>query len=176
MDGIKPSDVAENSKHGQSPSFVARSSGGAKRTQRNGPTLKVTEHRALAATVRAMPEYLSPAWFTEADALLRASETLIAQSQGVEFVLEQRVGEADAATVWHVRFADGVVSMTAGPADSADVVFASDTATAEGIRNGSLSAQAAFIAGDLRVEGSINALLAHAELFAALEDVLGPLR
>ena len=123
-----------------------------------------------------MPAYLSPAWFTEADALLRSSETMSAQSQGVQLVLEQRVGESDSVTVWHVRFADGVVSMAAGPADSADVVFVSDTATAEGIRDGSLSAQDAFIAGDLRVEGSINALLEHAEMFAALTDVLGPLR
>ena len=123
-----------------------------------------------------MPAYLSPAWFSEADALLRSSETMSTQSQGVQLVLEQRVGNSDSPIVWHVRFADGVVSMTEGPADSADVVFVSDTATAEGIRDGSLSAQAAFIAGDLRVEGSINALLEHAEMFAALEDVLGPLR
>jgi putative sterol carrier protein len=123
-----------------------------------------------------MPAYLSPAWFTEADALLRSSEAMSAQSKGVQLVLEQRVGKADSATVWHVRFADGVVSMAEGPADSADVVFISDGATAQGIRDGSLSAQAAFIAGELRVEGSINALLEHAEMFAALEDVLGPLR
>ena len=123
-----------------------------------------------------MPAYLSPTWFTEADALLRSSEAMSTQSQGVHLVLEQRVGKGDSATIWHVRFTDGVVSMAEGPADSADVVFVSDTATAEGIRDGSLSAQAAFIAGDLRVEGSINALLEHAEMFAALTDVLGPLR
>ena len=123
-----------------------------------------------------MPEYLSPAWITEADALLRASEILSTQSKGIWLVLEQRVSDGDTETVWQVQFADGVVSMTAGSADAADVVFVSDVATAEGIRTGSLSAQAAFIAGDLRVEGSINALLEHGELFASLEDVLGPLR
>lgn len=123
-----------------------------------------------------MPEYLSADWFTEADALLRSSAVLSAQSQGVDFVLEQRVEAGESATVWHIRFADGVVSITEGPAEFADVVFVGNTATAEGIRNGSLSAQAAFIAGDLRVEGSISALLEHAELFAAIEDVLGPLR
>lgn len=123
-----------------------------------------------------MPKYLSPAWIAEADALLRASEILSTQSKGIWLVLEQRVSDGDTETVWQVRFADGVVSMTAGSADAADVVFVSDVATAEGIRTGSLSAQAAFIAGDLRVEGSINALLEHGELFASLEDVLGPLR
>ena len=123
-----------------------------------------------------MPAYLSPAWFTEADALLRANEALTAQSQGVRLVLEQRVRNGDETIIWHVRFADGVVSMTEGPADAPDIVFVSYAETAEGIRSGALSAQAAFIAGDLRVEGSINALLEHGELFAALEDVLGPLR
>lgn len=136
----------------------------------------MTEQRALAATVRAMPAYLSPAWFTEADALLRSSEAMVALSQGVHLVLEQRVGEGSSSIIWHVRFDNGVVSMTEGPADAADIVFVSYAETAEGIRNGALSAQAAFIAGDLRVEGSINALLEHAELFAALDDVLGPLR
>ncbi len=155
---------------------MARSSGGAKRTQRTGRTLAVTEERAPPTTVPSMPAYLSPAWFTEADALLRSSEVMSTRSKGVRLILEQHVGEGDSATVWHVCFADGVVSMAAGPADSADVVFVTDPATAEGIRDGSLSAQAAFIAGDLRVDGSIAALLEHAEMFTALEDVLGPLR
>ena len=123
-----------------------------------------------------MPEYLSPAWFTEADSLLRSSEVLNALSQGVHLVLEQRVGEGDTATVWHVRFVDGIVSMTQGPADKPDVIFVCDAATAEGIRSGKQSAQTAFMDGALLVKGSINALLAHAELFAALNDVLGPLR
>ena len=129
-----------------------------------------------------MPAYLSPDWFTEADALLRASAALSAQSKGVEFVLEQRIengdgdGNEDGEVVWHVRFSDGTVSMTPGAAPAPNVTFVSDAATAMGIHSGTLSAQAAFIAGDLRVEGSINALLEHAELFGGLEDVLGPLR
>lgn len=131
---------------------------------------------AEPTTVRAMAAYLSPAWFTEADELLRASAVLSTQSKGVRFVLEQRVGDGSSKIIWHVRFDDGVVSMTEGPADAPDIIFVSYAETAEGIRSGALSAQAAFIAGDLRIEGSINALLEHAELFAALEDVLGPLR
>jgi len=123
-----------------------------------------------------MPAYLSPEWFSAADALLRSSESLSAHSRGVHLVLEQRVGDGPSNVIWHVRFDDGVVSMTEGPADAPDIMFVSYAETAEGIRSGALSAQAAFIAGDLRIEGSINALLEHAELFAALEDVLGPLR
>jgi putative sterol carrier protein len=86
------------------------------------------------------------------------------------------VGDGDSKVIWHVHFDDGVVSMARGPAQSPDVIFVSYAETAEGIRSGALSAQAAFIAGDLRIEGSISALLEHAELFASLNDVLGPLR
>jgi hypothetical protein len=123
-----------------------------------------------------MPAYLSPEWFTEADALLRADANLSERSRGVDLVLEQRVGDGDSKVIWHVHFDDGVVSMTRGPAQSPDVIFVSYAETAEGIRSGALSAQAAFIAGDLRIEGSISALLEHAELFASLNDGLGPLR
>ena len=123
-----------------------------------------------------MPDYLTPAWFAEADVLLRENERLAELSRGVQFVLEQRVADDDALIVWHVRFADGMVSMMAGPAEVPDVIFVSDAATAEGIRSGTLSAQAAFIAGELRVEGSVGQLLEHGELFAAIEDALGPLR
>lgn len=136
----------------------------------------MTERFVATTTVATMPAYLSPEWFTEADALLRADSDLCERSRGVRLVLEQRVGDGDSKVIWHVRFDDGVVSMTEGPADAPDIVFVSYAETAEGIRSGALSAQAAFIAGDLRIEGSIHSLLEHAELFASLNDVLGPLR
>ncbi len=123
-----------------------------------------------------MPDYLSPEWFQAADALLRADRDLGERSRGVDLVLEQRVEVGDDTIIWHVRFADGVVSMTQGVAADPDVVFVSDLETANGIRSGVVGAQAAFIAGDLRVDGSINALLQHGDLFASLSDVLGPLR
>ena len=123
-----------------------------------------------------MPEYLSSAWFAEADALLRTDTSLHERALGVQLVLEQRVSDGDRTIVWQVRFDDGAVSLTEGSPAAADVVFVSDMSTADGIRSGALGAQAAFIAGDLRVEGSIAALIEHGEMFAAMGDVLGPLR
>lgn len=136
----------------------------------------MTGRRVAPTTVPTMPEYLSPDWFAEADVLLRSDPELCRRSRGVRLVLEQRIVNGSDALTWHVRFADGTVSMHEGRAPDADVVFVSDRSTAEGIRSGDLSAHAAFIAGDLRVEGSIAALLEHGELFASLDDVLGPLR
>ena len=123
-----------------------------------------------------MPDYLSPAWFSEADALLRSDSSLQERARGVRLVLEQRVTDGDRTIVWQVRFLDGTVSMHEGPGIEPDVVFVSDLRTALAIRSGDLGAQAAFIAGDLRVDGSVAALMEHGELFAALDDVLSPLR
>ncbi|MEX1217297.1 MAG: SCP2 sterol-binding domain-containing protein [Acidimicrobiales bacterium] len=122
--------------------------------------------------------FLSPAWFREADALLASNLHLSERSRGVQLVLEQRVvSRSDASeSIWHMRFEDGTNSIGSGPAENADVVFVTDAVTAQGIHDGSISAQAAFIAGELRVEGSISALLKHAQLFADLQDVLGQIR
>ena len=91
-------------------------------------------------------------------------------------ILEQRVADGDRIVVWQVRFHDGIVSMHEGSDIEPDVVFVSDLRTALAIRSGELGAQAAFIAGDLRIDGSVAALMEHGELFAALDDVLCPLR
>lgn len=123
-----------------------------------------------------MPDYLSPEWFTAAHVLVSGDAGLAGRSRGVRLVVGQTVTLHDIATSWHVRFDDGSVSLHVGRAEDADVTFSCDRATAEGIRTGTASAQAAFIAGQLRVGGSVTALLEHGELFALLDDVLAPLR
>ncbi len=123
-----------------------------------------------------MPEYLTPAWFDAADAALRADADLAAQSRGVHLVLQQTVDDDGAATIWHVRFADGTVSLTRGTATDATVTFRCDRATATAVHQGQTSAQAAFMAGQLQLGGDIGALLAHQALLAGLTDALAPLR
>ena len=123
-----------------------------------------------------MPEYLTPAWFDAADATLGADAGLAAQSRGVHLVLQQTVDGEGPATTWHVRFADGTVSLTTGPAADATVTFRCDRATATAVHRGETSAQAAFMAGQLQLGGDIGALLAHQVLLAGLTDALAPLR
>jgi len=127
-----------------------------------------------------VPEYLSPEWFVAADEAVRADASLAEASRGAHLVLEQTVdpapGDEAATVVWTVRFADGLVSVSEGGAHDADVTFHLDRATAEAVQQGATSAQAAFMAGQLRVGGDIGALLAHQELMVGLTDVLGPLR
>jgi hypothetical protein len=123
-----------------------------------------------------VPEYLSPAWFDAADRALRADPGLTAAAAGVRLVLQQTVEDPPPATTWHIRVADGTVSLTTGPADDATVTFRCDRVTALDVHVGRTSAQAAFMAGHLRVGGDIGALLAHQDLLAGLGDALAPLR
>ena len=123
-----------------------------------------------------MPEYLSPDWFAAAAELVAGSATLAERSQGVHLVLEQTVHDGTAEISWALRFDDGSASLVTGRADDATVSFSCARDTADAIHSGERSAQAAFIAGDLRIGGDVSALMQHASLFADLDDVLATLR
>lgn len=123
-----------------------------------------------------MADYLSPAWFTAADAALSGDPRLAQASRGVHLVLQQTVADPAPGVTWQIRIEDGSVRLLATPADDATVTFRCDRATAEAVHDGRTSAQAAFIAGHLRVGGDVGALLAHQELLAGLNDVLAHLR
>ena len=123
-----------------------------------------------------MPAYLSPEWFDAADRLVREDPTLRERSRGVHVTVQQTVTDGDASTTWHLVLDDGAVSLRVGAADAPDVWFTCDRATADAVREGRESAPTAFISGRLRLGGSTTALLEHASVFTALDDVLGPLR
>lgn len=123
-----------------------------------------------------MPDYLSSEWFDAAGRALRADPGLRAASAGVHLVLQQTVEDPDDPVTWHVRMHDGEVDLLVGPAPAPTVTFRCDRATASGVHRGELSAQGAFMAGQLRVGGDTRALLAHQALLTGLDDVLGTLR
>ncbi len=140
------------------------------------PGTATDRHVPDAPSLRDVPEYLSPAWFRAADLALRADVRLAAATRGAQLVLQQTVTDPPPPTTWHVRIDDGRVSLTQGAAADATVTFTCDRATATGIQRGETSAQAAFMAGHLRVGGDVGALLHHHELLASLTDALAPLR
>jgi putative sterol carrier protein len=123
-----------------------------------------------------MADYLSPAWFEAAARAVAADADLAAASRGARLVVQQTVDDDGARVVWHIRFEDGSVQLLTGPAADADVTFRCDRATASAVHEGRTSAQAAFMAGQLRVGGDVGVLLAHQGLLAGLHDALGPLR
>ena len=77
---------------------------------------------------------------------------------------------ADGTGLHHAFRNVGKVVVTLDPAAEGD------RATADAVHEGRTSAQAAFMAGHLKVGGDVGALLAHQELLAELNDVLAHLR
>jgi putative sterol carrier protein len=120
-----------------------------------------------------MGQFLSPEWVT---ALAEASRSARAPD-GVRLALQQVVVDDDGTEVAYVvRVADGAVTVEPGRADDPDVTFTQDRATAEAIAAGTLSAQAAFLAGRLRVGGDLTAVLGGARDLAGLDDVFAAAR
>ncbi len=75
-----------------------------------------------------------------------------------------------------MRIADGTVSVEAGRAEEPDVSFTQDRATAAAIARGELSAQAAFMAGRLRIGGDLREVMDRARELAALDDLFAKAR
>jgi predicted lipid carrier protein YhbT len=114
-------------------------------------------------------EFLTAEWVAELD----AAAAVAAAPDGVRLVVQQVVLDVDGRELaaYAVRFADGRVQVVAGHAADADVSFTQDRDTAAAIARGELSAQAAFLAGRLRVGGDLAASLATSRELAGLIDV-----
>ncbi|CAM8646159.1 SCP2 sterol-binding domain containing protein [Acidimicrobiia bacterium] len=123
-----------------------------------------------------MPAYLTPEWFSAADAALRADATLRTASLNSTLILQQTVRSDDDTITWHIRFENGSVSLHVGAAENPTVAFSCDRSIADAIHIGLISAQAAFMSGNLQLGGDVSALISNGELFAGLGDALAALR
>lgn len=115
-----------------------------------------------------MAEFLTDDWFQSL--AQRAAETAV--DPAISLTLQQTV-EAENPIVWHTVIASGTVRIERGEAEAADVRLRSNFATAEGISNGSLSAQRAFLDGDLQIGGDLRSLMAARESLAGLSLLTG---
>ena len=124
-----------------------------------------------------MAEFLSTAWVTTLDAAARDADDLATESS---FVVETLVPGPDGDAGYQVRFGpDGasVTGLVRGPGvATADVVLVTDPDTAWALHRGTVRAQDAFARGALKVRGRPELLAGRAELFAALERALAPVR
>lgn len=111
-----------------------------------------------------MTDFLSDEWF----AAMAEAATRARPPADLDLSIEQ---EITGVATWTIRIADGRVALerSAGPANAAaDVRIVTDAATAAGIRAGEVSAQRAFLDGDLRIGGDVAALMTHREELASL--------
>lgn len=118
-------------------------------------------------------EFLSDAWVAELDAAARD----VRLPDELCLVVQQVVlGDRGEASEYTVRIEGGRASVTRGRTDDAHVVFTQDRATAEAIAKGELSAQAAFMAGGLRVGGDVRQVIDRARELQVVDDVFGRAR
>lgn len=121
-----------------------------------------------------MADFLSDAWFEE----MAAAAEQASPPAEIRITLQQVVTDAgdDGPVVYALRLADGTVEVVRGGLEDPDVTFTQDRATASAIARGELSAQAAFLAGRLRIGGEVHRFADAAASLAELDDVFGPVR
>ncbi len=116
-----------------------------------------------------MARFLSPEWLAAQQA--RAATIEIGDAGPSEpIVVEHEVTVADGEVTYHVIVDRAGVSVHGGRAAAATVTFSSDEPTAQAISEGRLSAQAAYMAGRLRLRGDVSALLRWGPTLAQLPN------
>lgn len=121
-----------------------------------------------------MARFLSAEWITALDqALAGGARPALPEPLVIQHVVTDG---PDGEVVYHLRLDAAGSGAVPGRADDPTVTFTQTYATAAAISSGTASAQAAFMAGDLRLGGRVDALLANHAAIAELDDVLAPLR
>ena len=108
-----------------------------------------------------MPEFLSDKWF--ADLAERAGSAT--PPADIELTIDQVI---EATATWRTVIAGGSVTIDREPTGEPDVRIVTDHATAVSIRSGTVSAQRAFLDGQLRIGGDIASLMAHRDALAEI--------
>jgi putative sterol carrier protein len=119
-----------------------------------------------------MAQFLSPEWVDELAAAAAGADA----PGDVRLVVQQVVLDGDHEAAYALRIADGRVAVAPGRADDADITFTQDRATASAIARGELSAQAAFLAGRIRVGGEPARAMAGGRELTALGDLFAAVR
>ncbi len=116
--------------------------------------------------------YLSAEWLEAADQAVRNASP----APSGPLIVDQRVDRGTTTICWRTTLGSesAIVGVDAA-ADGADVVFSQSFETARDIAQGTADAHQAFLLGDIRFEGSIDALIAHRSSFEWLEQALAPL-
>lgn len=110
-----------------------------------------------------MADFASPAWIAE----LQRAASSASVDPDIRLVVEQRITGPE-PVVWHLDIADGAVTVHEGGAEAPTVSLSSTAPVAAAIHAGRLSPQRAFLDGDLRIGGDIDALLERRDEMAAV--------
>ena len=114
-----------------------------------------------------MADFATPKWI---DALAHRAATVDAPP-GVALTIEQYI---DGECAWHCVIREGRIRVVPGPATDPTATLSTSHAAATAIERGELSAQRAFLDGNLRIGGDIGTLIEHRAALAALAEVMAP--
>lgn len=119
-----------------------------------------------------MPRYLTPEWVAAMDAAAKAHPALREATRGAHLVVQHVIGRPRDGVAFHVVVDDGEVSFRWGRAEAPTITFTEDRSTATSVATGAQSAQAAFLAGRMCVEGDLAAAVRHAPALGAAGGLL----
>lgn len=115
--------------------------------------------------------YLSEEWLAAADQAVRDASPAPAG----KLVIDQRVDHGDTVVRWRTTLAStSQIGRVDDHEDGADATFRQSFETARAVAQGETDAHQAFLLGDIRFEGSIDALIANRDSFEWLERALAP--
>lgn len=119
-----------------------------------------------------MAVFLSEAWLA---ALADAAAAATVPDE-LELAVQQVVHDESGEVAYAIRLAGGAVHVERGQIEDPDITFTQDRATAAAIAQGTLSAQAAFMAGRMQVSGDLSAVIEAALAVQALDQVFAAAR
>jgi hypothetical protein len=127
-----------------------------------------------------VPRFLSDEWIAEMDAAASSAPSLVGvlpdDANITELVIEHVVDDDGDERAYHLVLGTGPARARQGHADTPTITFRQGRATAAAIASGASSAQAAFMAGDLRLGGRVDLLLTHHGALTELDDVFADVR
>jgi SCP-2 sterol transfer family len=118
--------------------------------------------------------YLSDEWLADVERALASAA--IGRDAG-DLVVQHRVtGGPEGGRCFHIALGRAGARLQPGEVPDADVTFTQDYETAAAIARGELSAQAAFMSGQMRVGGDLGALVEHQRSLQDIDDLLASVR
>lgn len=126
--------------------------------------------------------FLSDEWLAAVDEALRADPTVAAAAPATPLVVQHTVladragPHAGVSRAYHLVLGATERAAVAGPASRPDVTFTLDRTTALDVARGHRNAAQSVLTGCLRTGGDLRLVLAHRELFAAVDAALAPVR
>lgn len=118
--------------------------------------------------------FLSPEWISALD---RAASGTTGLPDHLDLVVQQVVvTDAGTEVAYHLTVGGGTVRVAPGWAAEPHVTITQPYGVAAAISAGELNAQAAIVAGALRLSGDLELLVRQAKLLAGLDDVFAAVR